>query len=491
MNVFLKTVLPSIALLILLALSSVYAVIEFDRRVETLERVLPLVERINALSSRLNDLQAARERHLLSYRFDQDASLLVTLQENRADMTSVITALSETIESPEGAALLIGLIDGQEGSLQIEQTLVSAIRSGTDPEIRLVFNRWRLQNDLVRARLADLTVFNTKQLEQILKENEMRRSQAAIVEAALIAAAIGLIVGSFFYYRHTLVRPITNLTHIAARIAAGDLRLKVKELDRRDEIGDLAVSFDRMVSSLIDANERLEERVQARTAELRKLIREIESFSYSVSHDLRTPLRGISGFSQALLEDYADKLDDTGRDYTRRIRAACVRMSALIDDILKLSRVSRSKLTISDVDLSAMALSIANRLRERARDRQIEFDIAPDMVVRGDERMLRIALENLLDNAWKFSSARSKATVEFARTGENGDTSYYVRDNGDGFDMTYVDKLFKPFQRLHTEAEFPGTGIGLATVARVIDRHGGKVWAESELGHGTTVHFTI
>ncbi len=242
-----------------------------------------------------------------------------------------------------------------------------------------------------------------------------------------------------------------------------------------------------------DRIRQLNQELERRVAELAAVNQELESFSYSVSHDLRSPLRGISGFSQALLEDYADVLDDQGKDYTRRIQAATQRMTQLIDDLLNLARVTRSEMDRDAiVDLSAMVRSIAQQLASTRPDRPVEFMIENGLVTRGDVRLLRIALDNLLGNAWKFTSKRIKARIEFGRQGsEDNQAIYYVRDNGAGFDMTYAGKLFGPFQRLHSAADFPGTGIGLATVQRIIRRHGGRVWAESAVNQGTTIFFTL
>ncbi len=242
---------------------------------------------------------------------------------------------------------------------------------------------------------------------------------------------------------------------------------------------------------MLRLNEELEQRVAERTAQLEAANRELEAFSYSVSHDLRAPLRGIDGFSQALLEDYSEQLDDQGRDYLRRVRAATQRMSRLIDDLLGLSRITRGELRREAVDLTGLARSVAEQLREAQPERQVEFQVADGLSAYGDPRLLRIALENLLGNAWKFSSRTAGAVVEFGVMRDDGEDVYFVRDNGAGFDMNYASKLFGAFQRLHDVREFEGTGIGLATVQRIVRRHGGRVWAEGEPGRGATFYFTL
>jgi PAS domain S-box-containing protein len=239
-------------------------------------------------------------------------------------------------------------------------------------------------------------------------------------------------------------------------------------------------------------NQELEQRVVERTAQLQAANRELETFSYSVSHDLRAPLRGIDGFSQALLEDYRHCLDAQAQDYLQRIRGATQRMSELIDALLGLSRVTRAELQREQLDLSLMAKTIAEELQRRDPGRAVEFVITPQLLAEGDARLLRIVMENLLDNAWKFTAKQAQALIEFGvGPSSDGIAAFFVRDNGAGFDMTYADKLFGAFQRLHRMSEFQGTGVGLATVQRIIHRHGGRIWAEGEVGRGATFHFTL
>jgi len=238
-------------------------------------------------------------------------------------------------------------------------------------------------------------------------------------------------------------------------------------------------------------NEELDERVRERTSELRAVNKELEAFSYSVSHDLRAPLRSIDGFSQALLEDCTDALNDQGKDYLRRVRASSQRMGELIDDLLSLSRVTRSEMRREEIDLSQMVKSIAAELQKREPEREVQFEVQEGLTVTGDTQLLRVAMENLLGNAWKFTSRKECARIAFGQTEYDGTIAYFVSDNGAGFDMAYADKLFGPFQRLHSTEEFGGTGIGLATVQRIIHRHGGRVWAEGAVNRGATLYFTL
>jgi PAS domain S-box-containing protein len=238
-------------------------------------------------------------------------------------------------------------------------------------------------------------------------------------------------------------------------------------------------------------NAELEQRVLQRTAALETANRELEAFSYSVAHDLRAPLRGIDSFSQLLIDRYSERLEEGGREYVRRVRRATNRMAQLIDALLSLAQVGRSDVQPVEFDLSQLVRSVTAEIATAHADRKVAVRVQPDMKAFGDPRLLRIVLVNLLDNAWKFSARREDAAVEIG-IGHNADVAtYFVRDNGAGFDTAHAQKLFGAFQRLHAEHEFPGTGIGLAIVQRVIDRHGGTIWAESEPGHGATFFFTL
>lgn len=293
----------------------------------------------------------------------------------------------------------------------------------------------------------------------------------------------GLLAGADDY-----VSKSSDLQVLKARVRAQIRRKQFEDEHRRMR--------EDLLRSELDAAETRAARQLAQTKaalveELERKNKELEAFSYSVSHDLRAPLRSIDGFSQALIEDYAQALDDRGRDYLRRVRAAAQRMGDLIDDLLELSKVSRAELQPSSTDLSAVAEFVAAELARRDPDRSMDLDIAPGLRAFADPRLLRIVLENLLGNAWKFTGKTDSPRIEVGVLEPGDSPVFFVRDNGAGFKMDYAHRLFSPFQRLHGASEFPGTGIGLATVARIVDRHGGRVWAEAAEGSGATIFFTF
>jgi len=290
---------------------------------------------------------------------------------------------------------------------------------------------------------------------------------------------------------------LSLVSDAATAVARGDYGRRVPA-GRPDELGELADAFNVMADRVEASHGRLERLVAERTAELEHHAlhleasnRELEAFSYSVSHDLRSPLRALHGFSEGLLEDYEERLDEQGRNDLRRVCAAADRMNTLIDNMLHLSRISRAEIAVEDVDLSALAEGLARELADERDESRVEVSIQPGLHASGDPHLLRIALKNLLENAWKFTARRDGARVEVGASGNGGKPVFFVRDNGAGFDMEHADKLFAPFQRLHRVDEFPGSGIGLATVQRVIRRHGGRIWAEAEVERGATFFFTL
>jgi signal transduction histidine kinase len=351
---------------------------------------------------------------------------------------------------------------------------------------------------------------------------------SALYDSFLLSGLIGMIVfavsllaayGLSLVFQRTISRPILELAETASafsggrdysvrapRVAGGELGeltdalnhmlAHIEEQDRqlrlsKDELEAHATELEQRVAERTQDLEHINEALEHKAASLSVANAELDAFAYSVSHDLRAPLRSIDGFSQVVLEDYADKLDADGQDALKRVRAASQRMGSLIDNLLRLARISRVEMRTETVDLSGMAERIAAELQRTAPERDVEFVIEPDLKARGDARLLEVAVENLLNNSWKYTSKRDRARIELRTTRTNGKRTFVVRDNGAGFDMAYADKLFGEFKRLHSDSEFEGTGVGLATVRRIITRHGGAIWAEGAVDEGATFYFTL
>jgi light-regulated signal transduction histidine kinase (bacteriophytochrome) len=299
--------------------------------------------------------------------------------------------------------------------------------------------------------------------------------------------------------QRAISRPILELASLAAAVSdRRDYSVRAPAMRSAAEIEQLIGTFNQMLTEIQgqhaeieEARTTLEQRVADRTSELAVANRELESFSYSVSHDLRAPLRAIDGFSKAILFEYAPMLDQRGIHFLERVRGGTQRMSRLIDDLLHLAQVTRRPLERSEVDVTAVAQEVATELARRNPDRQVSCVIEPDLRASADPHLLAIVFENLLGNAWKFTGIREEPRVEVGQASIDGQRAFFVHDNGAGFDPAYASKLFGAFQRLHGESEFEGTGIGLATVKRIITRHGGLVSAEGVEGAGATFYFTL
>jgi signal transduction histidine kinase len=353
----------------------------------------------------------------------------------------------------------------------LEKAIAMRRRGGPDMSAApLLSGTGRIEMDHVRA-LCDAMEAEEDRLLAIRRastDSSTQRAQVAVVFASTLDFLLILFAFSQFVRERGL--------RVAAETAGEQLVLAHKETEAR-------------AAEVESLNATLEDRVRVRTAELERINRELEAFSYSVSHDLRAPLRTIDGFSLALEEDYSATVGDTGRDYIRRVRGGVQRMGQLIDALLQLSRITRTEIVREDFSMSGLAESVSFDLREQNRDRDLTFQIEPGLNAYADPRLTRIALENLISNAVKFSSKVPHAEVHFGWDPEQN--AWYVRDNGAGFDMTYADKLFGAFNRLHGDKDFRGSGIGLATVARVVHGHHGRIWANSAVDQGATFWFTL
>ena len=340
-------------------------------------------------------------------------------------------------------------------------------------------------------KLGALSVnFSSTQLDHIYKD--ALTLGAGISLAGMITIAIvGIVFGRL------LTRRLNIIVTATENITKGDMDVRTN-LSGTDEIALLGKRFDAMANRIAQdkielehANTELEKRVEARTQALKDANNEYESFAYSVSHDLRAPLRAMNAFGQMLMEDYGDKLDSEGVDYIKRINKNSVRMGLLIDDLLNLAKINRQNLKFETINLSAMCTDIKNELQSEYPDRHVEFDIQQKVTAVGDSTLVYDLLQNLIGNAWKFTRKNGNAKIEFKTREINGDRYFAITDNGVGFDPTYTDKLFKPFHRLHSDNEFEGTGIGLASVSRIIQRHNGEIWGESSPGKGAAFYFRL
>jgi len=338
-----------------------------------------------------------------------------------------------------------------------------------------------------------------------LRELDERVRAHALVVLGAVLGSIGVAFALSTWLQRKITRPVLLLAEAARAVSEGkDYSVRAQAVSD-DELGLLAESFNGMLTEierrdiairasegrLRQLNAELEQRVAARTEELQSSNRELEAFSYSVSHDLRAPLRAIDGFSKALLEDCGDGLGEVGGRHLERVRQATRQMGLLIDDLLSLARLSRTEMRRVQVDLGTMGREIVTSLKQAQPERTVEFVVTGDPTSEGDPPLLHVVLDNLLRNAWKFTSKHPTARIELGRCGDNGQTIFFVGDDGAGFDMAHASLLFAPFQRLHRQSDFEGTGVGLAMVQRIIQRHGGRLWAESAVERGAKFYFTL
>jgi signal transduction histidine kinase len=474
-------------------------------RVELQPQLEGQFERINrgfqdAVAAR--DLDALSTQHALKTKFEAQ-----------------LDAARGALDPRDAAALRQALDDYYATADSVSRRLI-AEETGEDLVDSIA--EMKLKHAELAKKLQTTTRFERRDLDEAFTSTARAVSSGSTYQLLISLGFLVLVAGLLVAIHRDLLRALTGLTAGFERFGAGHFERPIA-VTKNDELGELARHANVMAKSLARAqaqllkarerleikvvertrelseaneairhmNNELERRVEQRTADLQLANRELESFSYSVAHDLRAPLRGISGFAEVLLSDYDDKLDEEGKDCLTEILGNAQRMSELIDALLSLSRVTRTELHTTTVDLSHLATDVVNRLAAQDPRTSYEFVIQPGVRAEMDPQFARAILENLLGNAWKFTKNSATPRIEFGVVEGASERTFFVRDNGAGFNPDYAGKMFAPFQRLHTVAEFPGTGIGLATVQRIVHRHGGRIWAEGRVGAGATFHFTL
>lgn len=444
--------------------------------------LLQHIEQLGVAERERNEaLDAERASHRLMEHANIRSSFLAEMgrfMNTPQDLESTLSTLPQLLTGQFGGRSAVYL-------LQADGTLQRATIAEADERVARVV-RTALADPTVSASIGEMAMQSVRSGRPVVVDD------AASTDGDHARAAVAL--GDLVLLLVPLINRGASLGVISLAVPRGTVQLDADmesffvEIGRR---GAAAITYAREFTETLDLNEELERRVAARTAELQAVNAELETFTYSASHDLRAPLRGIDGFSQALEEDYGDQLDETARGYLNRIRTGAQRMAGLIDDLLSLSRISQGTMVRADVDISSLATEILEDLQAAEPERQMEVEVQPGMTAHADARLVEIVLTNLLGNAWKFTSRKPGGRISVTSEKIGDEQVFHVRDNGAGFNMDYSSKLFAPFQRLHSVDEFHGSGIGLATTYRIIRRHGGRIWAEGEPDQGAMFSFVL
>jgi len=456
-----------------------------QRRVHAVQFIPDYVTAIELYEDEGNALQAPRD-HMMPERVPEQSVLLVF--ENKRPWLCIF----KPIMVHQNSSKIFGYVGLKLDFLTAltELNLFSHLDSSSISFIVPATLRVIPDNIINQVHVEELHYKELDQLKNVIYETFM---YIVALVLAILFVLYWLIMALFARPLIALNKHIESIKHIPSdsAVPAGALNFSVNEFNNfAQSLHEYQSRLNLTQENLQKLNNSLEQRVSERTAELQTINKELEAFSYSVSHDLRAPLRSIDGFSLALLEDYSDKLDEEGKAHLRRVRENSQRMAMLIDDLLNLARISRIEMQRSLVNLSDIAQRKVKQLQEQQPELIVKVIIAEDLYTEGDEQLLTILLNNLLGNAWKYSSKSPGPVIEFGRIDKNAETVFYVKDNGAGFDMKYVDKVFEVFQRLHG-SDYEGTGVGLATVSRIVKRHSGRIWAEAEPGKGACFYFTL
>ena len=442
---------------------------------------------VPALISLMEIIASTRQASLKALEFHQRASdddrakALEALDKIQAGLSSYKTAMLD-----QGPAKQQNLDVKVDNFIKIIKNYLSVNNLSMDDTERQIHETRR---ELIHA-LYPLIETEKKELREASDNTYLLISNASVFLSSSILIVILISLFAGYLVGRSITIPLARLNEAAHFVAKGDLERELG-IQTTDEIGQLATSFGNMRKELQVHRDELEGLVKKRTMDLEISNQELESYSYSIAHDLRTPLRSIASFSQIIMQDSGDKLQEEDRDHLNRIIKSSSHMSELIHDILELSRVSRTHMHISEVNLSDLCLEISKELEESSTSRKVEWLIQPYIKVNGDQRLLYLVLSNLLGNAWKFTQKNSHTLIEFGLKEDGQEKIIFVRDNGVGFDMEYLDQLFGLFNRLHRADEYEGTGVGLATVKRILERHDGWIKAEGQYGKGASFYFSI
>jgi signal transduction histidine kinase len=463
-----------------MALFDVITVRRMEADLNAIERsYLPLLDLGPAVETGFNNLSHSLQEAVAA----QDAEALLATVTRKDELLARLNNVPSIVDREAADQLRLSISEWYAAAYDISTRLIRGeTGEGLVSSIEAMQTKQRQAQQLITQTLS----FDRHRLSAAFgSARDVRRIWTLFRTAVPLALTIAIASLALGMSRQ-VVHGMQELARGFERFGRGDFSAVIP-VHGRNEVSEAAEHANRMAANLRDLNEAL----GARQADLERANRELEAFSYSVSHDLRAPLRTIDGFSLILMEDYGASLPDPAQVHLRRVRAAAQRMGQLIDDLLRLSRISRTELHQETVDISALARVVADNLAAAQPERKVDMQITPGLTALGDPALVRIVLENLMGNAWKFSSRVELPRVEVGAVPRGGLTAIFIRDNGAGFDAAYADKLFSPFQRLHKVEEFAGTGIGLATVQRIVHRHGGQVWAEGAVGKGATFYFAL
>ena len=451
-----------------------------DRQLGTIqERYLPKLELEPALTGQFDRVQRAFQDAVAV----RDSDELALAKQARERFFAELDAAHTAVDPLADRALRLAFDDYFTSASDMVRRLVAG---ETGESVVTAVTEMQAKQERARVLMHQASSLDKQELADAFASTT--RAQRAVLSSQIWLGAAGVILVLLLSLALSanVLRSLASLAAGLQRFGTGDFHKPIN-VPTHDELGRVAFHANQMAANLERASR---ERERAEVA-LRRSNGELEAFSYSVAHDLRSPLRAINGFSHALLEDHADRLDEEAKGFLKRVAAAAERMGQLIDALLALSRLTRAELRREAVDLSKVADAVVQHLRSTQPERVVDFINEENLLVEGDPVLLRALLENLLGNAWKFTGAQASAKITFGVETNGEGRVYFVRDNGAGFDMAYANKLFTPFQRLHSASEFAGTGIGLATVERIVQRHGGRIWAKGAVGDGASFHFTL